>query len=83
MDLEKNSNQDDSNGEIFVAVFTARVVKRAKVMFLQACVTHSVQQRGGGGGREECNTKGVWTTPPSPPPPGPGDNTSLPSPGTR
>ena len=28
---------------------TARVAKRAKVMFLQACVTHSVQWGGGGG----------------------------------
>ena len=27
-------------------IFTARVAKRAKVMFLQACVTHSVQRRG-------------------------------------
>ena len=28
----------------------ARVAKRVKVMFSQACVTHSVQLRGGGGG---------------------------------
>ena len=28
--------------------FTARVAKRAKVMFSQACVTHSVQLQGGG-----------------------------------
>ena len=29
-------------------MFTARVAKRAKVMFSQACVTHSVQLGGGG-----------------------------------
>ena len=58
-------------------IITARVAKRAKVMFSQACVTHSVQQ---GGGR--------WATPkvitPSPPPP-PGTRWQHlpPLPGTR
>ena len=50
-----------------VAIITARIAKRAKVMFSQACVTHSVQW--GEGGRC-CNTKGLWTTPPSPRPGG-------------
>ena len=31
-------------------IFTARVAKRAKVMFSQVCVTRSVQLQGGGGG---------------------------------
>ena len=61
---------------IFCCIFTARVAKRAKVMFLQACVTHSVQQRGGGGGSETPKVSGQHlpppprdevTTPPSPP----------------
>ena len=50
-------------------IFTARVAKRAKVMFSQACVTHSVQLRGGG----------RWATRSQHLPPlGPGHNTSLP-----
>ena len=62
---------------------TARVAKRAKVMFSQACVTHSVQLRGGGGGG---GRPGHNTSPPGPgyntslPPLGPGYNTSLPPP---
>ena len=72
-------------------IITARVAKRAKVMFSRVCVTHSVQ-RGGGGGGEVGNTKGHNTTLPppgtrsqhlpppwdqvtTPPPPGPGHNT--------
>ena len=47
---------------------TARVAKQAKVMFSQACVTHSVQHGGGGGGR--CATTKVYHPP--------GHNTSLP-----
>ena len=46
------------------AVITARLAKRVKVMFLQACVTHSVERLGGGGGKVVINTNGQ---PPSPP----------------
>ena len=67
-----------------IYLVTARV---AKVMFSQACVTHSVQRRGGG---EVGNTKGHNTSPlpvpghnTSPPPPGPGHNTSPPPSRTR
>ena len=66
-----------------IDLITTRVAKRAKVMFLQVCVTHSVQQ-----GEGRCATPKVSeqhhlgpgdNTPLSL---GPGDNTSLP-PGTR
>ena len=41
----------DRQGDDYIVpiVITARVAKRAKVMFSQSCVTHSVQVRGGGG----------------------------------
>ena len=46
------TEQMNSTGRVkSPSIFTARVAKQAKVMFLQACVTHSVQQ--GGGGEEE------------------------------
>ena len=64
----------------------ARVAKRAKVMFSQACVTHSVQLGGGGGGATNtswdrshgqegrCSCPGVcgpvWDEGGHPPPPG-------------
>ena len=57
------------------ALITARVAKRAKVMFSQACVTHSVQLWGGVG------TKGLLLPPGKvikPPSPSPGHNTSPP-----
>ena len=41
---------DLSETVLFNSVVTARVAKRAKVMFSQACVTHSVQREGGRGG---------------------------------
>ena len=50
------------------AIFTARLAKRAKVMFLQACVTHSVQRRGGGGGGGGHQHQWSTTYPPPPPP---------------
>ena len=40
----------------FLEFFTVRVAKRAKVMFLQACVTYSVQRGGGGGGQHQWST---------------------------
>ena len=45
---------------------TTRLAKRAKVMFLQACVTHSVQRRGGGAGGGEGGHQHQWssTSPP-------------------
>ena len=75
-------------------LITARVAKRAKVMFLQACVTHSVQLQGGGGGRwhTKCNMgpgQNVYPPPGTrseclpPPPLGPGQNVYPPPPGTR
>ena len=53
-------------------IFTARVAKRTKVIFSQACVTSTPGGGGGWGGDEE---PGHNT---SLPPPGPGHNTSLP-----
>ena len=61
-----------------LSIFTARVAKRAKVMFSQACVTHSVQLCkvfGGGGGRRGQQHQRSTTSLPSL---GPGHNTSLP-----
>ena len=80
---------------LLIFIFTARVAKRAKAMFSQACVTHSIQPGGGVG-----NTKGlppppqVNTLPPGqhlPPPrtrsqhlpPPPPDKHLPPPPGTR
>ena len=79
-----------------VTVITARVAKRAKVMFLQACVTHSVQRGGGRWAtpivnhppppRDQVRTSTpspqdqVRTSTPSPPPPGDQVRTSTPSP---
>ena len=70
LSLGKNLN----NFATFSPIFTARVAKRAKVMFSQACVTSTL---GGGGGR---GAQHQWSTTSLPPslPPGPGHNTSLP-----
>ena len=78
------------SGLCFLYFITARVAKRAKVMFSQACVTHSVQQGGGGVQHQRSTTfspgtrsqhlPAPWdqvTTPPSP------WTTPAPLPGTR
>ena len=75
---------------LYAKLFTARVAKRAKVMFSQVCVTHSVQLWGGG---RWCPPPPVYHLPPwpghntsplgqviTPPSPQPGHNTSLPLP---
>ena len=54
--------------DLFISFIIVRVAKRAKVMFSQACVTHSVQLQGGRAGGQHQRL-----TPP------PLDNTSLPS----
>ena len=61
-----------------VFIFTARVAKRAKVMFSQVCVTSTPE---GGGGQHlppPDNTSPLGQHLPAPPPPGPGHNTSPP-----
>ena len=69
-------------------VITTRLAKRAKVMFLQVCVIHSVQWRGEGR-RSSSTPMAIYTPPPGtrsehfpprtksehlPPPPGAGQN---------
>ena len=69
---------------------TARVAKRAKVMFLQACVTSTPGGGGGVGGTPNATLDQVRMSTPRPPgtrseclppPPGPGQNVYPPPPG--
>ena len=69
---------------LIMLVVTARVAKRAKVMFLQACVTHSVQLRGGGGRwHTKCNMGLGQNVYPLPPPGTRSECLPPPPPGTR
>ena len=67
-----------TDGNIIILIVTARVAKRAKVMFSQVCVTHSVQRWGGGEVLQHQRpldntslppTQDQVTTPPTLPPP--------------
>ena len=78
-DNETKSKRHNSSRHqrLVIKIFTARLAKRAKVMFLQACVTHSVQWRGGGGRRWSSTPMVIY---PPPPPPQDQVRTSTPSP---